>query len=105
MDSLVMYKIRKTATFDKWLRNLKDLRGKALILNRLVKVESEGHFGDIASVGGALQEMRFFKSPGYRIYYVERNNELIVLLAGGDKSTQSRDIKKAQQLLNALEEG
>ncbi|MAF15541.1 MAG: hypothetical protein CMG93_06130 [Marinomonas sp.] len=97
------YSIRKTAHFDKWLKSLKDLRGRVQILNRLAKIENEGHFGDVTLLFGELQELRFFKSPGYRVYFVERNNELIILLAGGDKSTQKRDIKKAHQLLNDLD--
>jgi putative addiction module killer protein len=97
------YTIKKTAFFDKWLKNLKDIRSKMLVLNRLAKIENEGHFGDVAGLTGELQELRFFKSPGYRVYFVERNDELVILLAGGDKSTQKRDIKKAQQLLSGLD--
>ena len=96
------YAIEKTPSFDKWLKSLKDIRGKALILNRLAKMQYEGHFGDIASLSGELKELRFFSSPGYRIYFVERSNTIVLLLAGGDKSSQGRDIKKAQQLLDQL---
>ena len=91
-----MYLIEKTVEFDKWLRKLKDLRAKAIILFRIQKVESDGHFGDCESVGDGIRELKIDYAKGYRIYLKEKEGRLIILLIGGDKSTQQKDIKKAK---------
>lgn len=97
-----MYLIEKTVEFDKWLRKLKDLRAKAIILFRIQKVESDGHFGDCESVGDGIRELKIDYAKGYRIYLKEKEGRLIILLIGGDKSTQQKDIKKAKEILHQM---
>jgi putative addiction module killer protein len=91
-----MFFIEKTTEFDKWLRKLKDLKAKAKILFRIQKLETDGHFGDCKPVGNGIQEMRVNFSKGYRVYFIEKEGRIIVLLIGGDKSTQQKDIEKAK---------
>ncbi len=93
--------IRRTEVFADWLDNLKDRQGAARIVKRLMRVE-EGHLGDYASVGDGVMELRFHFGPGYRVYYVQRGETLIILLAGGDKASQARDIDKAKAVASAL---
>jgi putative addiction module killer protein len=93
-----MYFIEKTTEFDKWLRKLKDLRAKARILFRIQKIETDDHFGDIKSVGDGIQELRINYAKGYRVYFKEKDGRIIILLIGGDKSTQQKDIKKAKEI-------
>lgn len=97
-----MYFIEKTVEFDKWLRKLKDLTAKAKILFRIQKLESEGHFGDCNPVGSGISELRVNYAKGYRIYFKEIGEKIIVLLIGGDKSTQQKDIEKAKEILRKL---
>lgn len=97
-----MFFIEKTVEFDKWLRKLKDARAKAKILFRIQRIEENGHFGDCKSVGDGINEMRVHYAKGYRIYFKERKGKIIVLLAGGDKSSQEKDIKKAKEIWNTL---
>ncbi|MDY0027000.1 MAG: type II toxin-antitoxin system RelE/ParE family toxin [Lentimicrobium sp.] len=97
-----MYFIEKTTEFDKWLRRLKDIRAKARILFRIQKVEKDGYFGDCKPVGGGVRELRVNYAKGYRVYFGEREGKIIVLLIGGDKSTQQNDIKKAKEIWNKL---
>ncbi len=87
--------------FSAWLTALKDLRGKAHILNRLQRA-SAGNFGDCESVGDGVQEMRIHDGPGYRVYFTRRGEVLYFLLLGGDKRTQSKDIAKAKAMLATL---
>ena len=89
--------IHKTANFEKWLKHLKDSNAKYIIARRLTRIES-GNLGDVKSVGNNVSELRIDYGPGYRVYFTWRGKRLIVLLAGGVKSSQSRDIKKAQEL-------
>ncbi|MBP6089841.1 MAG: type II toxin-antitoxin system RelE/ParE family toxin [Crocinitomicaceae bacterium] len=98
-----MYLIEKTLEFDKWLRKLNDLREKAKILMRLQKLENEEHFGDCKSVGDGVNELRINYAKGYRIYYKELNGKIILLLIGGNKSSQQRDIKKAKELASQFQ--
>ena len=93
-----MYFIEKTAEFDKWLRKLKDLRAKAKILFRIQKLESEEHFGDFKPIGNGIKELKINYAKGYRIYIKETDVKIIILLIGGDKSTQERDIEKAKEI-------
>lgn len=95
---------QRTDEFDRWLRRLEDRSGKARILHRL-DAASLGHFGDCASVGEGVSEMRIHVGPGYRIYFKRVGTVVYVLLAGGDKSTQKRDIKRALELARVLEMG
>ena len=94
----------KTTEFDKWIRKLKDLRAKAKILFRIQKLETDGHFGDCKSVGDGINEMRINYAKGYRVYFKEKGNQIVVLLIGGDKSTQHKDIKKAKEIWNRIKD-
>ena len=97
-----MYFIEKTVEFDKWLRKLKDLRAKAKILFRIQKLENDEHFGDCKPVGNGIRELRINFAKGYRIYFKEKDGKIIILLIGGDKSTQQEDIEKAKEILDKL---
>ncbi len=97
-----MYFIEKTIEFDKWLKKLKDIQAKAKILFRIQKIERDGHFGDCKSVGDGISEMRINFAKGYRVYFKEKDGIIIVLLIGGDKSSQQNDIKKAKEIWNKL---
>ena len=92
-----MKEIRKTETFLKWFKKLKDLTGKYLIAARISRLE-EGNFGDAKPVGEGVSEMRIDYGPGYRVYYKDTGKEIIILLCGGDKATQQKDIAKAKEL-------
>ena len=98
-----MILVRQTKRFAIWLADLRDDRARARILKRLDRVE-QGNLGDVAPVGGGVSEMRIFYGPGYRVYFVQRGSELIVLLCGGDKSTQAADIEEAKALAKAIEQ-
>jgi putative addiction module killer protein len=97
------YELRKTDFFDRWMAGLKDRSVKIKILARLDRVEN-GNFGDHKQIDKNLFELRFFFGPGYRIYYTIKGNTIVILLTGGNKTTQAKDIKKAAALLNDLEE-
>ena len=90
-----MYFIEKTTEFDKWLKKLKDLRAKAKILFRIQKLEKDEHFGDCEPVGEGIRELKINYAKGYRVYFKEKDGKIIVLLIGGDKSTQQKDIEKS----------
>jgi putative addiction module killer protein len=96
-----MVEIRKTDLFAKWLDNLRDVNAKARVLVRIERLAS-GNAGDVKPVGEGISEMRIDYGPGYRVYFTKRGNELIILLAGGDKSSQSADIKVALSLARNL---
>ena len=98
-----MVEIRKTDVFSKWLENLKDSVAKARILVRIDRMHS-GNFGDVSPLGAGVSELRIFYGPGYRIYFIQRGSEIVILLNGGDKSTQSRDIARAKKLAQDLED-
>ena len=93
--------IRQTDRYAAWFANLRDIRARARIDVRIRRL-ALGNPGDVGPVGGGVSELRLSYGPGYRIYYVERGSELIVLLAGGDKSTQQKDIAEAQRLASDL---
>mgnify|MGYP003594519062 CR=1 FL=1 len=97
------YRVEKTAVFEKWLRKLTTRKDRYRILARLDMV-SNGHFGDHKQIGERLFELRMFFGPGYRIYFTIFGNTVVYLLAGGDKSSQQKDIEKARNLLKELEE-
>ena len=97
-----MFVLRLTAEFDSWLDGLQDKKAQVRIAARLRQVEA-GNLGDWKSVGSAVSEMRVNFGPGYRLYFTRRGSVLIVMLAGGDKSSQTKDIKRAQQILKELE--
>jgi len=97
-----MFFIEKTSEFDKWLRKLKDFKAKAKILFRIQKIENDGHFGDCKPVGNGIRELRINFAKGYRIYFKEEDGKIIILLIGGDKSTQQKDIAKAKEIWKKL---
>lgn len=97
-----MYFIEKTTEFDKWFKKLNDLKAKAKILVRLQKLENEEHFGDCKPVGNGINELKVNYAKGYRIYFKEINGKIIILLIGGDKSTQQKDIEKAKEIWSKL---
>jgi putative addiction module killer protein len=94
--------VRQTQEFQDWLDGLRDLRAQVRIAARLRLAEA-GSLGDWKPVGGDVSEMRVDFGPGYRLYFTRQGSILIVILAGGDKSTQARDIKRAQRILKELE--
>lgn len=97
-------RIRKTDVYEKWFRRLKDPKVKARINARLRRIGLEGRLvGDCKPVGGKVVELRFDTGPGYRVYVTEQSGELLILLIGGDKTTQQADIRKAQSLAKELE--
>ena len=98
-----MYKIKQTDIFSKWLKKLKDIQGKVSILRRIERTKS-GNFGDHKSIGDMVYELRVTVGPGYRVYYTLKNDELVMLLVGGDKSSQNSDIAKAKQLAKELQD-
>jgi putative addiction module killer protein len=91
------YLIKQTDIFGRWLAGLRDVQGKVAILRRLERIRA-GSFGDARSVGVGVSEMRLDIGPGYRVYFTRRGNVVIVLLCGGDKSSQQRDIKLAGEI-------
>jgi putative addiction module killer protein len=88
----------RSDAFDQWLNRLKDTAGKAIILDRLERIRETGNFGDHKSVGDEVSELRFKFGPGYRVYYLRDGETVVVLLAGGNKSSQDRDIKQAKKI-------
>ena len=97
-----MFTTKQTAGFKSWLEGLADATARKRIAARIVRVQS-GNFGDVKSVGGKVSELRVDYGPGYRVYFTRRGAELIILLCGGDKSTQQSDINKAQQMVADLD--
>ncbi len=97
-----MYLIKQTDTFSKWLHKLKDIQAKVSILRRIDRIK-DGNFGDYKSVGDGVSELRITTGPGYRVYYTLKEDEVIILLIGGDKSTQTKDIEKAKEILKELD--
>lgn len=96
-----MYNIKKSDHFKKWIASLKDMRGKIAIARRIERME-QGNFGDVKSVSSSVSELRITVGPGYRVYFAKLENRLIILLVGGDKSTQDKDIAKAKSLLEEI---
>jgi len=93
--------IKTTRIFDQWLSKL---RNKIVLtkINARLRSASNGNLGDVKPVGGGVSEMRIHTGAGYRIYFIEKELQIIVLLCGGDKPTQQKDIKKAKQLAKEL---
>ena len=90
-----------TGAFENWLKKLRDQRAKAAIVSRIERME-DGNFGDYRSVGGGVSELRINVGKGYRAYYTIRRNTEVILLCGGDKSSQQRDIELAHQMATRL---
>lgn len=93
----VMLEVRETRGFTRWFKRLRDRNARSRIDIRIYRL-SLGNYGDVKSVGRGVSEMRIRYGPGYRIYFCERGRNVVILLAGGDKSSQSRDIRAAQEL-------
>ena len=98
-----MFQIRKTDVYARWLDGLNDLTGRARILVRIERLAA-GHPGDMKPVGDGVCELRMHFGPGYRVYFIQNGCEIVILLAGGDKSSQSVDIKTALKLAKNLKE-
>ncbi len=96
-----MIEIRKTEAFGRWLDGLNDIRARARILARIERLAT-GNPGDVESVGEGVSELRIDYGPGYRVYYKQCGQSLAILLAGGDKHTQAKDIKTALRLAGNL---
>jgi len=92
----------KTSEFDKWIRKLKDIRAKSKILFRIQKLETDEHFGDCKPIGDGINEMRINYAKGYRVYFKEKDNKIVVLLIGGDKSSQQKDIEQAKKIWDSI---
>ncbi|HYF57095.1 MAG TPA: type II toxin-antitoxin system RelE/ParE family toxin [Salinarimonas sp.] len=92
-----MIEVRQTALFAAWLRDLRDLKARVRIAVRIERLQ-EGNFGDAKSVGQGVSDLRIDYGPGYRVYYVRRGSTAVVLLCGGDKQTQDRDVARALKL-------
>ena len=97
-----MIEVVETDVFQRWMERLRDSMAKARILARLKRV-TMGNLGDWKSVGGGVAEMRIDHGPGYRVYFARRGDLLIIILAGGTKSSQSRDIARAIEIAEQLE--
>jgi putative addiction module killer protein len=93
-----VFQILRTDTFADWLAHLRDAKGKARILSRLESI-TQGTLGDTKNVGDGVHEFRVHVGPGYRIYFARTGRIVLLLLCGGDKSTQKRDIERAKRLL------
>lgn len=97
------YEVTKSDTFLRWLIELRDKRAKARIVSRIDRVQ-KGNLGDHKAVGGGVSELRIDVSQGYRVYYTIRKGTAVILLCGGDKSSQPQDVKRAQQMASDLQE-
>ena len=93
-----MIEVLKTDVFSEWVEELKDCSVQARILERINRIKL-GNFGDYKALGGGLFELRLDFGPGYRMYYVRKGSLIILLLCGGDKSTQKKDIAKAKKIM------
>jgi putative addiction module killer protein len=98
-----MIEIRKTNHFVKWLDGLKDFRARARVLARIKRLAS-GNPGDVRPVGEGVSELRIHYGPGYRVYFKQFGRTFVVLLAGGDKNSQGKDIQNAIEISRNLEE-
>jgi putative addiction module killer protein len=97
----IVIEVRKTDVFAKWLDTLNDIRARARILVRIERLAA-GNPGDVKPVGGGVSELRIDYGPGYRVYYKKQGRQVVILLAGGDKHTQAKDIKTALRLAQNL---
>jgi putative addiction module killer protein len=97
-----MIEIRRTDDFIQWIAGLRDVAARARIAKRLNRLAT-GNSGDVKSVGGGVSELRFTVGPGYRVYFTRRGDVVAILLCGGDKGSQSRDIEKAKAMAKEIE--
>lgn len=98
-----MFTIRETNEFADWLAGLREVQARARIARRIYRL-ADGNPGDVKRVGEGVSELRIDLGPGYRVYFVRQGDVVIILLCGGDKSSQSRDIAKARRMARALKE-
>ncbi len=96
-----MLQIRQTDAYARWFAKLRDRQARARILARIRRLQL-GNFGDVKPAGDGVSELRIPYGPGYRVYFVQRGSRLVILLAGGDKRTQQRDIARAKELAGQL---
>ncbi len=96
-----MFEVRKTDEFDNWLSRLTDHRALAKIIVRIERLAA-GNAGDVKAVGGGISEMRINQGAGYRVYYKLTGKTIILILCGGDKSSQDKDIKRAREIAAEL---
>jgi putative addiction module killer protein len=94
--------VKRTDEFSSWIKDLRDVRAKAKVVARIDRL-ALGNPGDVVPVGDGISEMRIHYGPGYRMYYLSRGEEIVVLLCGGDKDSQDLDIAKAKKLASELE--
>ena len=99
-----MITIKQTDEFARWLTGLRDQRAKQKIATRLQRLKF-GHFGDVEPIGGGLSELRIHEGQGYRVYFRQNGQEIILLLCGGNKKTQQRDIRRAHEIMKELSNG
>ena len=99
----MIYQIQQTAIFDKWFSKLKNKPAKNQILKRIKNIQQFGYFGDFKSLKNGVFELRIFTNKGYRVYYTKRNSSIILLLGGGTKDTQSKDIAIVKKIIKHLE--
>ena len=99
--NVLMVEIRQTEAYARWFRRLRDRQARVRIDNRIRRM-SLGNLGDVRPVGEGVSEVRIDYGPGYRVYFMQRGETLIVLLAGGDKDSQVRDIRRARELARGL---
>jgi putative addiction module killer protein len=96
-----MFEVRESDVYRAWIEGLRDLRARGRILSRMARV-SLGNLGDAKSVGDSVSELRVDYGPGYRVYFTRRGRRIVLLLCGGDKSSQDRDIARAKTLAKEL---
>lgn len=101
MSGVEPFRVEQTEEFRAWLHSLRDLNGRAAINKRIDRL-ARGLLGDSKSVGDGVNELRIDYGPGYRLYYARRSREIILLLRGGDKATQGRDIERAKAMIEEL---
>ena len=99
-----MFELVETGVFSRWMESLRDLRARARITARLARI-GFGNFGDVKPVGDGISELRIDYGPGYRVYLTRRGERVLLLLCGGDKSSQVRDIARAKALAKELSDG
>ncbi|MGO2335569.1 type II toxin-antitoxin system RelE/ParE family toxin [Providencia sp.] len=97
-----MMSVLTTDIFDGWMKDLKDIRAKTKIQVRIRRLKN-GNFGDVEAIGDGFSELRIHEGPGYRIYLKKVNNVVVILINGGNKVTQQKDIVKAKQIFKAIE--
>lgn len=96
------YKIQETEQYSKWFKSINAIEVKSRINKRIRKISTDGHFGDFKNLGDGLFELRFHFNSGYRVYYTIKGDRVIILLIGGNKDSQNRDIEEARMILKEI---